>query len=173
MVRAIIRFGSCGRRGCGWGALRVQPRGSRAIRPSPALPVQDTSRLPICDELSKYVGPTRPWDNNHGRGTQSAQLGHGQRTTCTSGAAAERPARFAAVRAPGALLCSAPARVLCGAALPGTAPPYPPLRGASCCEPCVVRIPPRTNERKGRRFNGSTAAGGAPTDGGRCSRLTL
>ena len=113
MVRAIIRFGSCGRRGCGWGALRVQPRGSRAIRPSPALPVQDTSKLPICDELSKYVGSTRPWDNNHGRGTQSAQLGHGQRTTCTSGAAAERPARFAAVRAPGALLCSAPAAVVC------------------------------------------------------------
>ena len=115
---------------CGWGALRVQPRGSRAIRPSPVLPVQGTSRLPICDKLSKYVGPTRPWDNNHGRGTQSAQLGHGHRTTCTSGAAAERPARFAAVRAPGAHLCVPLQRGFC------VGRPFRALPRRTCC--CVA-----------------------------------
>lgn len=78
--------------------LRSISRRPRGNIPSPAPPAQDTARPPTCDELSKVVRPT-PLRRNRSGGTESEQLGHGQRRTTTSGAAAECPDQDAAGRA--------------------------------------------------------------------------
>ena len=160
---------------CGWGALRKgaaprQPRDqalSRATRTRYVKAANMRRIVEVCRPHPTVGQQPRPRNPERATGARAQDdMYVGRRSRAASSIRGSEGAGSTS-------LCSAPARVLCGAALSGTAPPHLLLCGASCCEPCVVRTPPRTNERKGRRFNGSTAAGGASTGGGRCSRLTL